>query len=1091
MNVANGRLRRQSNTSSVQLTNLTARLADGSRKPAPFALKPASDPSSVTNARRTSRPACLSLRGVVAVLSGQDAPLKSHMHALISAMGGSFARDLDPRTVTHLVVDGPSGNKYDYWRQHMRLSSEWAVDCHVVTSGWVEACDREGRRVGEEEWGLGSENAKRRRRPEVPVESRQRLSEPEISCRERLPEELRQCSPLEVCEALIEEDSTDRKLFSGRCFILVGFEGEILKLQRKQEEERQNGKNVPGRKGLSGGTKRDSSSNLLEVEATRLDSSVSGRNLGNEDGDFVPHFGPRYHPGSLKNSLATLLRRAGGTILHRPNEYVDVVLVNDGITTEMYEDVKEFCACHPRGPLGATLDWSLACLHEGKWIDPAFPEEPRQQVQYQQHQDLGLGDNGGFDYYEGDETNQTDAAVLGVKEESNIFSSETARRANVGRTRKRPGPVSVEPNGPRRESVKVKRETDAASRRGSKGRPTQAPASVRPGGSGDLFRGDVFAVVRLSSLEDGTYNFDRSEMETTITRHGGLLLDASLLRAVERDGRRRLKDPASSDGQRRRRYFVVATREFRVDMATSASHPLLSSLSKLVEVETVSPVWVRACTEENQPFDPADCPGLFRPPRWPVRLLPADTSDRSKRLVVSVTGFVDSTRWAVKHALLLVGAEFTDTLTRRNTHLVAKEDAVTGGEGSRSQKVVKADEWGIKIVGVEWLHRVMRHGRDGADDDLVGENGSAIATIGEVGVKAEAAAPKPAKSAAGPERKAAREADDILAPPGDALEAKHATVESEADGRGDRATTTEPGPKRARVSLFQSVMSSSSQACPSGRKGRPPPRANEAAVRPAEDCAETETGASAEGGTVRDRPTGSEPNETLEGARADREAATSPSSAQNEDSNSSWSSSQRRGKRDRSPRRPPPPHSSTVEKALPQASPLRPADDRRRSPADVPGPTTSSSSSLTPGPGSSPGRRLQFALDVLGGPPPPAGASARRKTSRRRGKRDRGRSPGPSQSSADPRGEDPDSPPSSAGGGSPCAEQETQATLGTVNVGAYAAGLGFARRTARAGRGGGVAGRDRLIGGQMVPGSQVDEAEDNGESQVVWFAGGR
>jgi len=127
---------------------------------------------------------------------------------------------------------------------------------------------------------------------------------------------------------------------------------------------------------------------------------------------------------------------------------------------------------------------------------------------------------------------------------------------------------------------------------------------------------------------------------------------------------------------------------------------------------------------------------------------------------------------------------------------------------------------------------------------------------------------------------------------------------------------------------------------------------------------------------------------------------------------------------------------------------------------------------------------------VLGGPPPPAGASARRRTARR-GKRDRGRSPGPSQSSADPRGEDPDSPPSSAGGGSPCAEQETQATFGTVNVGAYAAGLGFARRTARAGRGGGVAGRDRLIGGQMVPGSQVDEAEDNGESQVVWFAGGR
>lgn len=93
--------------------------------------------------------------------------------------------------------------------------------------------------------------------------------------------------------------------------------------------------------------------------------------------------------------------------------------------------------------------------------------------------------------------------------------------------------------------------------------------------------------VQLRPVGDGDYH--------TITKHGGLLLDASLLRAVERDGRRRLKDPESASGQRRRRYFVVATREFRVDMATSASHPLLSSLSKLVEVETVSPVWVRAC----------------------------------------------------------------------------------------------------------------------------------------------------------------------------------------------------------------------------------------------------------------------------------------------------------------------------------------------------------------------------------------------------------------------------------------------------------------------------------------------------------------
>ena len=1081
MNVANGRLRRQSNTSSIQLSNLTARLADGNRKrsaPAPFGLKLASAPSSVTNARPVPRPSCLALHGVVAVLSGQDVPLKSHMYTLISSMGGRYARDLDPRTVTHLVVDSPTGNKYDYWRQHLRLSSGWAVDCHIVTSGWVDACDREGRRVDESEWGLGSENARKRRRVEVPIESRQRVETEAVGGRERLPEGLRRCSPLEICDTLIEENNTDRRLFSGRCFILVGFEGEILALKRDEERE---GSKRGGRKGLNGGRK-DSNSNLLEVEATRLDSSVNGHGEGGS-GEFLPHFSSKYHPGSLKNSLATLLRRAGATILHRPNEFVDVVLVNDGISTEVYEDVREFCSCHPRGPLGATLDWVLGCLQEGRWTEPAFPGEPRFRYQQEQYQDEGFGD-GGFDYYEGDETNQTDAAVLGVKEESNM--SETTKRVNASRPRKS-GPVSVEPNGPRRE---VKRETDAASKRGSKSRSKQQ-AQSRPGSS-DLFRGSVFSIVRLSSVDDGSYNFDQSQIESTVTRHGGLLLDANLLRAVERDEKRRLRDPASSNGQKRR-YFVVTTREFRVDMAMSASYPLLSSLSKLVEVETVSPVWVRACTEENQPFEPADCPSLFRPPKWSVRLLPADTFDRSRRLVVSVTGFVDSTRWAVKHALLLIGAEFTDTLTRRNTHLIAKE---VGGEGGRSQKIVKADEWGINIVGVEWLHRVMRYGRDGANDI---RDRFAINATGEGRVKEEVAVPS-AKSVVGSNWKASsgdtvdrvrssleggevgvreRAATDSVTaksgqtavirrapPPVPVPTVKREQLQEGSDGGNDQAKAEER-PMRARVSLFQSVMSSS-QASSSGKKSRPPP-ANEKTARPANDHDKATCASASEATACRGR-NGGETSATLEGARTDHKAA-SPLSSQNENSNSSWSSSHRRGKRDRSPRKQSP--SSAVGRKAPQASPLRPAEEKR-SPADKPGPS-SSSSSLTPGPGSSPGKRLQFALDVLGGPPPaaaPADVPARRT---RRGKRDRGRSPAPSQ---DSRGDSPSS------GGSPA--DETQMTLGTVNVGAYAAGLGFARRSARA-----WGGRNRLIGDQMVPASQVDEAEDNGESQVIWFAGGR
>ncbi|EJK47301.1 hypothetical protein THAOC_33989, partial [Thalassiosira oceanica] len=163
---------------------------------------------------------------------------------------------------------------------------------------------------------------------------------------------------------------------------------------------------------------------------------------------------------------------------------------------------------------------------------------------------------------------------------------------------------------------------------------------------------------------------------------------------------------------------------------------------------------------------------------------------------------------------------------------------------------------------------------------------------------------------------------------------------------GDGRAEADGGPTRARVSLFQSVMSSS-QAGPSGKK-------------------KSQTCARASEVTAHRKRNGGETPTAPGGARADRGAA-SPPPAQNVDSNTTGSPSRRRGKRDRSPRGGSPP--SAVGGKAPQASPLRPAEaEGRGCPADGPGPPPPPSS-LTPGPGSSPGRRLQFALDVLGGPP--------------------------------------------------------------------------------------------------------------------------
>ncbi len=129
--------------------------------------------------------------GVVACLSGQARDVKDRIHAIIGGgvdsdnriddngikrgggRGGMTMGNFDPRYVTHLVLDAPTGSKFDHWRRNYRLHRlheaaaastsssrpspyEWADRLHVVRTSWVEACSREGRRVPEDDYRLPS-----------------------------------------------------------------------------------------------------------------------------------------------------------------------------------------------------------------------------------------------------------------------------------------------------------------------------------------------------------------------------------------------------------------------------------------------------------------------------------------------------------------------------------------------------------------------------------------------------------------------------------------------------------------------------------------------------------------------------------------------------------------------------------------------------------------------------------------------------------------------------------------------------------------------------------------------------------------------
>ena len=77
--------------------------------------------------------------------------------------------------------------------------------------------------------------------------------------------------------------------------------------------------------------------------------------------------------------------------------------------------------------------------------------------------------------------------------------------------------------------------------------------------------------------------------------------------------------------------------------------------------------------------------------------------ERCKKFLVAVTGFHDdANRYRVKSMANEIGADWSDNLSRKNTHLVC--------EKAEGEKYTKALEWGIHVVSIEWLHHIVKNG---------------------------------------------------------------------------------------------------------------------------------------------------------------------------------------------------------------------------------------------------------------------------------------------------------------------------------------------------------------------------------------------
>ena len=254
------------------------------------------------------------LSGVVACLSGQSEEIKDRSHTIITRLGGTTMGRFDPRYVTHLILDAPTGSKYESWKYNHanaisseRPSSEsaWAKELKVVTTEWVEACEGEGRRVDEEEYKLQEEDGQhldaRKRSSAAGGPRQQKMAHQQQVERTSLPKEIQHASLSEKCDWMIRHKPVDEycNLFSRQSFILVGFD---------DENDHDNTDAAAISPKDNGDGKADGS--RLPPSSGKKQQKESGSSKN--DNDLGPFAIRKDEYGTVKGKISKLIRRAGG-----------------------------------------------------------------------------------------------------------------------------------------------------------------------------------------------------------------------------------------------------------------------------------------------------------------------------------------------------------------------------------------------------------------------------------------------------------------------------------------------------------------------------------------------------------------------------------------------------------------------------------------------------------------------------------------------------------------------------------------------------------------------------------------------------------
>ena len=688
------------------------------------------------------------LSGVTACLSGLDSDHKAELHAIIAHLGGEHSGVLDPAVVTHLVIDDTEGSVKYGWVQQILADDErddddmtrrWAKSLKIVTSAWIEACANEGRHVDEnlyrlKQMKLGDQHENNHHNNGdhhfTTINDNNNTSaaddyynvdndddgvnddayNAQIKLKSRsLPSEIDKNATLEeACDWFIRQQQQNdpygvqqEQIFSMHSFLLVGFHMD---------------------------SNNATAANTTTATINKNDNTINNIEGGGGGGTTKSNNSSIDKHKRLHAKLSTLVRNAGGVIYWEPNELTTIVLINDDVDnieycddfnqqqqqlhhrhqerTHMFQEARVYCQYHPRGPIAVTPRWILACLHHGMVLDfpSSFPSPPPIPI-----------------------------PML------------------PGPSKKRKSVMIVDDNNTKRKSKAALANDKSSSKMKFK--------------QSTIFQGDIFVVIRPqqlpSSLSNGTcLEYTQEEMENTITNAGGLILSKRILEAIKKDlarkrqqqqqqqqqqasQRRRRKTHNDNNNESesiensndKRRYFVVSSGGHS-NLHHSKYHPLLGELTKSLQqsllptngadktdlssmIEPVSPIWITSCIQEGYVYNPTQYPTLFQPQSYHLRLFPKET-----KFLVSVTGFVDASRYGIIWMLRSLGAEYTDNLKAKNTHLICctsvndennNHNVVFGGA-----KYVKAQEWGLHVVTLDWLYHCMRYGyEEGCEDKFL------------------------------------------------------------------------------------------------------------------------------------------------------------------------------------------------------------------------------------------------------------------------------------------------------------------------------------------------------------------------------------